>query len=386
MKRVLLVLPSLVVGGMEKMAVTLANKLASLGYGVTVMILDNKTDLKDELADSVKLIYKPYKNHFGQKLPYLRHKLYDDGMWETRAKAEQLYNYYVGKEKYDVEIAFFRGLPVKIISGSTNRGAVRLAWVHNDFRKAKGYKNNFADINKAAAAYSSFDRVICVSNDAKAGFIETVGDAGNLTTIYNMLPAERIRALAAEKISGEYPRAKLHLVVAARLCDKAKGQLRLINAVTKLHNEGADISLSVVGGGEDLEKLQRAVKDKNAENYITLHGQQKNPYPFIKNADLLVCSSYYEGFNLTVAEALILETPVLSTQCSGPCEILDGGKYGMLVANTEEGLYNGLKQFVENPEKLAEYREKAKARQGFFDENKIIGQITALFNKEESHA
>ena len=58
----------------------------------------------------------------------------------------------------------------------------------------------------------------------------------------------------------------------------------------------------------------------------------------------------------------------------------------MLVANSEAGLYNGIKQFVENPEILAEYREKAKARQDFFDENKIIGQITALFNKEESHA
>ena len=386
MKRVLFVLPSLVVGGMEKIAVALANKLASLGYSVTLMILDNKTDLKDELADSVKLIYKPYKKHFGQKLPYLRHKLYDDGMWETRAKPGELYKYYVGNEKYDVEIAFFRGLSVKIVSGSSNKSAVHLAWVHNDFRKAKGYINNFADINKAAAAYSFFDRVICVSNDAKAGFIETIGDTGNLAAIYNMLPAERIRALADEKVTGEYPRAKLHLVVVARLCDKAKGQLRLIDAVTKLHNEGADISLSVVGGGEDFEKFQKAVKDKNAESYITLHGQQKNPYPYIKNADLLVCSSYYEGFNLTVAEALILETPALSTQCSGPCEILDNGKYGMLVANSEAGLYNGIKQFVESPEILAEYREKAKARQDFFDENKIIGQITAMFNKEESHA
>lgn len=386
MKKVLFVLPSLVVGGMEKIAIALANKLDSLGCGVTLMILDNKTDLKDELANGVKLIYKPYKKHFGKKLPYLRHKLYDDGMWETRAKPGELYKYYVGSEKYDVEIAFFRGLSVKIISGSSNKNAVHLAWVHTDFRKAKGFKNNFADIKQVSAAYSSFDRVICVSNDAKAGFIETIGNTGNLTNIYNMMPVSKIRELAEEKPGCKFPRAKLHLVVVARLSDSAKGQLRLINAVSRLRGEGADISLSIVGGGEDREKIEKAIKNSRAEEYITVHGQQINPYPYIKAADLLVCSSYYEGFNLTVAEALILATPVLSTKCSGPCEILDNGKYGMLVANSEEGLYNGLKQFVEHPELIAEYREKAKARQDFFDENKIIKQITALFNKEESHA
>ena len=350
---------------------------------VTLMLLDNKTDLQYELSDKVRLIHKPYKAHLGQKLPYLRSKYYDDGMWETRAKAEQLYNYYVGKEKFDVEIAFFRGLPVKIISGSTNRAAVHLAWVHNDFRRAKGFQNNFRSTGEVFAAYSSFDRVICVSNEAQAGFIETVGDTGNLTTIYNLLPAERIRALAEETPPEKYPRAKLHAAVVARLHDSSKGQLRLINAVTKLHNEGADISLSIVGGGEDYEKFQQAVKDNNAESYITLHGQQKNPYPYIKNADLLVCSSYYEGFNLTVAEALILGVPVLSTDCTGPREILDGGKYGILVKNSDEGLYNGLKQIVEHSELLSEYREKTKARQSFFDENKITNQIISLLGKEE---
>lgn len=383
MKKILFVLPSLVVGGMEKMAVTLANKLDSLGNSVTLMLLDNKTDLQYELSDKVRLIHKPYKAHLGQKLPYLRSKYYDDGMWETRAKAEQLYNYYVGKEKFDVEIAFFRGLPVKIISGSTDRAAVHLAWVHNDFRRAKGFQNNFRSAGEVFAAYSSFDRVICVSNEAQAGFIETVGDTGNLTTIYNLLPAERIRALAEETPPEKYPRAKLHAAVVARLHDSSKGQLRLINAVTKLHNEGADISLSIVGGGEDYEKFQQAVKDRNAESYITLHGQQKNPYPYIKNADLLVCSSYYEGFNLTVAEALILGVPVLSADCTGPREILDGGKYGILVKNSDEGLYNGLKQIVEHSELLFEYREKAKARQSFFDENKITNQIISLLGKEE---
>ena len=382
MKKILFVLPSLTVGGMEKMLVNLSNALTELDNDVTVMLLDENTDLKDELSEKVHLVRKPYKEHFGKKLPYIRNKYFDDGMWETRASAEQLYKYYVGKEKYDVEIAFFRGLSIKIISGSSNSGAVRLAWVHNDFRRAKGCQNNFASPEEVLRAYSRFDRVVCVSREAEKGFREVVGDTGNLTVIYNLLPVEQIRRLSEEKARFNIKRAKLHAVVVARLFDKAKGQLRLIDAVARLRNEGADISLSIVGGGEDHDAFLQAVRDKNAEGYIELHGQQKNPYPYIKNSDLLVCSSYYEGYNLTVAEALILGVPVLSTECTGPNEILDGGKYGMIVENSGEGLYDGLRKFAQNPDLLTEYREKAEMRTDFFDEDKILKQITSLFGKD----
>ena len=107
-------------------------------------------------------------------------------------------------------------------------------------------------------------------------------------------------------------------------------------------------------------------------------GMQKNPYPYIKDADLLVCSSYYEGYNLTVAEALIIGTPVLSTDCTGPREILDGGEYGMIVENSDEGLYNGLKRCCDDSALLKKYREKAKLRHDFFDEDRILKQITGL--------
>ncbi len=386
MKKVLFVLPSLTVGGMEKMAVTLSNKLTEAGYRVTLLLLDNITDLKDELSEGVRLICKPYKPHLGNKLPYLRSKFYDDGMWETRAEPAQLYKYYVGDERFDVEIAFFRGLSVKIVSGSSNENAVRLAWVHNDFRRVKGFQNNFKNMREVFDAYSRFDRVVCVSNEASDGFREVVGDTGNLAVIYNLLPAERIKALALGEAFYKIKRAPLHAVVVARLSDRAKGQLRLIGAVSRLRSEGIDISLSIVGGGEDFEAISRAVRDNRAEDCIELHGQQRNPYPYIKNADLLVCSSYYEGFNLTVAEALILGVPVLSTKCTGPCEILGNGRYGMIVENSAEGLYNGLKQLAENPALLAEYREKTKLRQSFFDENKLLRQITDLFEKGESRA
>lgn len=379
MKKILFILPSLTVGGMERVQVTLANALARAGYHVTVMTFDEGEDLAPELDLNVRFIHRLPKYRFLKKIPKIRY-YFDDGLWETRASAKTLHGYYVGKEKFDVEIGFFRGRSIKIVSGGKST-AHRIAWVHNDFRHVGGVKANFQSMGDVKQAYRCFDHVICVSHEAQKGFIETLGDTGNLTTIYNLLPVEEIVKKSLEAPEKTVPKASLHCVLVGRLQDSAKGQCRLVRAVSKLHDEGLDISLALVGGGADREKIVEEIKDARADHYITMTGNQKNPYPYIKEADLLVCASYYEGYNLTVAEALIMGTPVLSTKCTGPTEILDGGKYGMLVENSEEGLYQGLKSLLGDRELLDSYREKAALRKPFFSEDAILSQITRLFEE-----
>lgn len=387
LKKVLFILPSLAVGGLERVQVTIANQLCKQGYDVTIMILESVDTLKTELDSSIRLIYKPYKKHLGQKIPYIRHKYYDDGMWETRATPEQLYQYYIGEEKYDVEIGFFRGLPIKIVSGGVKKitetsERKHIAWVHSDFRWATGYLNNFKSMKNVFEAYEAFDSVVCVSEEARKGFVEVVGDTGNLTKIYNLLPVESIKEKAQELPTVSVPKNQLHLVLVGRLLDSAKGQKRLIDVVARLHDEGKSISLALVGGGADEQMLKEEIAIKDANDYITMCGKQMNPYPFIKDADVLVCASYFEGYNLTVAEALILGVPVLSTNCTGPNEILDHGKYGIIVENSEEGLYRGVKEVAESPELLDKMKRKANDRRAFFDEEKLLNQITDLFERE----
>lgn len=413
MKKILFILPSLSVGGLERVQVNIANALAERGYDVTIMTLNPECDLKAELSDKVHYVYKPFKPHpIMHRIPYIRNKFYDDGMWETRASAKKLYKYYVGKEYYDVEIGFFRGLPIKIISGGAQKcksrclkshndlsheigvhdeknfytdfipeSVVRLAWVHTDFRKATGYKNNFKNIKAVYNAYSAFDKVVCVSNEAQEGFKSVIGDTGNLATIYNLIPIKQITVQAEKEPEIKIRKSKFNLVLVGRLLDSAKGQVRLVKVVCRLYKEGYDLSLTLVGGGVDERKIKDEISNNAAENYIFITGSQSNPYPYIKNSDLLVCASYFEGYNLTVAEALILGTPVLSTNCTGPKEILASGKYGLIVENSEEGLYSGIKDLLDNPEKMQYYKRKARERLDFFNEEKIIRKIEELFGK-----
>jgi len=382
MKKILFILPSLEVGGLQRVQITIANQLVIHGYDVTVMILDPIDDLKRELDSKINLIHKPYKDHIGDKIPYIRHKFYDSGMWETRASADKLHQYYIGNEKYDVEIAFFRGLALKIVSGCRDKDVKHLAWVHSDFRKTKSYMNNFKSLADVKKAYGKLDAVVCVSKEAQQGFVNSIGDTDNLKTIYNILPIDEIKHKAKEKPRVKIKKAALNLVLVGRLLDSVKGQKRLIGVVSKLHREGIDLSLTVVGGGPDENLLRQEIEIQDASNYIVMCGNEINPYPYIEQADMLICASYYEGYNLTVAEALILDTPVLSTDCTGPNEILDYGKYGMIVENSEEGLYKGIKKFTDNPKLLLEYKEKAIARKKFFDEKKILDEIMKLFARK----
>ncbi len=378
MKKILFILPSLTIGGLERVQVTLANTLSRRGHDVTVMIYEKGSTLSSELDEKVKLIIKPPKSHpIMSRIPYVRYKFYDDGMWEKRATAQKLHKYYIGDEEYDLEIGFFRGMSIKIVSGCVS--SKKIAWVHSDFTKATGYMNQFKNMWEVFEAYSRFDNVVCVSKHALEGFMQTIGDTGNLVTIYNLLPIEQILTKSKEKPGIVIPHHNFNIVLVGRLLDSAKGQKRLIDAVTKLQVEGLDIGVALVGGGSDEEMLRTYIQEQNADGFVCMTGNQMNPYPYIAQSDLLVCASYFEGYNLTVAEALVLGIPVLSTRCTGPVEILDDGKYGMIVENSTESLIDGLREIITNKELYQHFKEMTAERRDFFDEERIIGQIEGLF-------
>lgn len=376
MEKILFVLPWLALGGLERVQVTIANALAQKGYDVTVMVLEDRLDLKGELDERVHLVYKPYKPHkIMSRVPYIRHKFYDDGMWETRATPKKLYKYYIGDEKYDVEIGFFRGLSVKIISGSTNKASKKIAWVHSDFKHCGGVTNNFKSIEKTKCAYSKYNKIVCVSKQAMDSFNEIIGLPDKTQVIYNMLPTNHILELAEEPI--DIRKTRLTILSVGHLLE-AKGFDRLLEAVNRLNSGGFDFELWLIGYGEDEYKLKKYAEE-NRLNNVKFLGYKQNPYNYMKAADLYVCASRFEGFNLTVAEALFLETPVLSTNCTGPSEILAGGEYGMLVDNSADGLYNGICSLLSNKDLLDTYKNKAILRKPFFDENQILNKIESLF-------
>ncbi|WP_177213130.1 glycosyltransferase [Celeribacter neptunius] len=90
--------------------------------------------------------------------------------------------------------------------------------------------------------------------------------------------------------------------------------------------------LLILGDGPLKEQLQLQAVDLGLEGRINFCGHVKAPKAYMQHADLFVSSSQWEGFGLAIAEALTVGCPVVATDCpSGPAELLDHGRYGLMV-------------------------------------------------------
>jgi len=376
-KKILFIIPSLRVGGLERAQVNLANELVKNGHDITIKVLEDELDMAIFLDKRIRVEHISHR-----RFPILQNakffwSFYDEGRWETRATPKQLYMYYVMHEKYDVEIAFFKGTPLKIISGSTNKDSIKLLWIHSDPEFAGGLSTNFRNFKQAMKAYAKFDKIVCVSKLVQKKFIEKTKIHDKVVTIYNVCPVNEIIEKSKEPFH-QNSSNRFKIIAVGRILNNVKGFDRLLQVCKRLNEDKVSYSLTIVGDGPDRAELQTYI-DENKMTNIKLTGMQKNPYNYIKNSHLLVCSSYFEGYNFTVAESLILGTPVLSTNCAGPFEILNNGEYGMIVENTSEGLYQGIKKMISDKDVYNYYKSKTKDRLAFFDTTKIIKEVENLF-------
>jgi glycosyltransferase involved in cell wall biosynthesis len=125
---------------------------------------------------------------------------------------------------------------------------------------------------------------------------------------------------------------KIKIIQVSRLDHLKKGQDILIYAIYILVKENKlnNIELNLIGEGDSIGYLKNLVKELNIENYVNFLGvkTRKFIYKELKNYQLLVQPSLYEGFGLTIVEGMAAKIPVLVSDIDGPMEIIDNGKYG----------------------------------------------------------
>ena len=90
---------------------------------------------------------------------------------------------------------------------------------------------------------------------------------------------------------------------------------------------------------------------------------------------LLISPSRAEGFSLVVAEAMCMGIPVLSTDCAGPNELTDYGKYGILVENSDEALENAIQNIFEKKEALYKYHKLSEERSNIFKIENVMKEV-----------
>ncbi|MHC4955038.1 MAG: glycosyltransferase [Planctomycetota bacterium] len=145
--------------------------------------------------------------------------------------------------------------------------------------------------------------------------------------IYVPFDIEQTRALAAQ----DAPVPDEDYIIHMGRDHTQKRHDILLRAFRKVE---APVKLVLLGRHSD--RIPEMIKELGLEDRVQLAGFQQNPYPWVRHAKLLVCSSEYEGLGNSLVEALICGTPVVSTDCpTGPSEVLTGPLAHCLVPNTD---------------------------------------------------
>ena len=110
-------------------------------------------------------------------------------------------------------------------------------------------------------------------------------------------------------------------------------------------------------------------------------GFVQNPYPFMREADLLACSSIYEGYSTFMTEGVILGKPIVTTDVSGMRELLGASEYGLIVGDDDEEFYCGLKRMLADAGSRDKYAQSASARGMDFSADKLTDATERFFEE-----
>lgn len=327
-------------GGAERVLCTLASHLDPEKFAVTVQTVHG-VNPEGYLAPQVR--YRAI-NRRGRPLFDLWLRLCAQLGWA--------YPLYI-RENYDIEVAFLECFPTKLLAASTNRAALKLAWVHCDLKKKWLPESYFA-------YYRSFDRVVCVSRSVRDSFVRLTGRDADI--VENVLDAQSILKKSRE-FTPESD-GKFTFAAVGRL-SKEKGFDRLITAARQLRADGFDFSLWLIGDGPERSSLEAGAGDT-----VRFWGYQENPYPYMAAADAILVPSRTEGCSTVAAEAMILGKTIAATDCPGMADLLQG--CGVLTENSEAGIYDGMKHLLTDPVLRAELAAAAKERGSDFSKEKTI--------------
>lgn len=366
MTKILFFIPGLSEGGAEKVLRNLVNNMHQSKFDITVQTID-ECDPKKYLADGIH--YKAInrcKSGIGKKIFTL---------WLRFCTEFGLtYPLYI-KDDYDIEVAYLECGATKVLASSTNKKALKLAWVHCDLTKKEGMD---AAVNKIVKQYRQYDKIVCVSEDTQAAFCKLCGPDFDTVVIHNVIDEEEIFAKAEKSINLNVGKPTKVMTAIGRLTEQ-KNFAHLIKTCSRLHRDGYDFKLFILGEGPQRENLEKLIKDEHLENAVELTGFVDNPYPYIKASDYIVCSSRYEGLSTVVTEGLILGKTVITTPCTGMKELLGDSEYGLIAEDSEEGLYFELKKVLDNPKLSRHYAEAAKQRGRMFAKKRIVEETEEFF-------
>lgn len=350
MKRILFLIHDLAQGGAEKVLVNLVNNMDRSKFNITVMALFGGGVNEQFLAKDIHLI-----NCYREPFPGNSHlmKLFSP---------KQLYRHYI-KEHYDIIVSYLEGPSARIVSGCTVPDTKLVSWIHIEQKTKERAAASFRSYGESLACYRRFDCTVCVSNTVRQDFLSLYPLIKPVEVLYNTNESSQIVDASAENVpEGTFAENEIKLVGVGKIL-ASKGFDRLARIHKQLKDNGYPVHTYVLGIGPQQSEISQYLKDNDLTDSYTFLGYQTNPYKYVAKCDLFVCASHAEGFSTAATEALIVGTPVCTVEVSGMKEMLgEHDEYGVVTANNEGALYQGIRRLLDDPALLAYYKGQALLR------------------------
>lgn len=386
MKNVLFVVDERCMGGVSILLMDMFKMMDTSNLDIDLLVLHDRGDMFNELPSNVHLMFggsyfsaidltlkEVIKSKSIKALYYKLKVIFDlkTGLIKKRIVKERKK---LLKKHYDYEIAFKDGFTA--IFTAYGDSDVKYHWIQYNYGIANPnskYDKLFND------ALRRFDKIISVSDGIMKDFNNIYHLEDKVEVIDNLIDVKRIKEKAKEKCDLELDKNKLNIICVGRIANGHKGYDRLVDVVKRLDDEGLfdEAILRIFGSGPDYDNLFNQIKDYGLDKKVLLMGRVDNPYKYFKNQDLFILPSRYEAFGLVIVEALSLGVPVLVTANDATSKIVSNNYNGLIVNNSNEGLYDGLKYLIKNRDILDNF--KFNLVNYNYDNDSIIKKLNDLF-------
>ena len=370
-KKILFISEALWIGGIETALVNLLNRMDYEKYDVTCLIIRGSLELAHRITSKCRLIvadrekavtfsesYRYSRLHHLTEEPTNPSRLHRAMMWAIPAVkwAENcLYIRYIREqmreERFDTCVIYSdrtAEIAVRAIRADRylmfyHHGAMRKTW-HDEI----GYR-------KSAKIIAVSDAVEQKLRAFRPNYVD------KMMTIHNLTDVEGVRQKGAEPVPEEFSKDRFHIVTCGRVSHE-KGMDLAVEACARVVAMGhGDIHWWIVGGGPAESEVRAKITELHMEDHVTMLGMKENPYPYINQADLYVQPSRFEGYSVTVLEAICLCKPILATIPAAQIQIKNGVN-GFLCEADPDRIAKGIEYLYLHPEEMGKYVQALKAR------------------------
>ncbi|MGG0759729.1 glycosyltransferase [Bacillus paramycoides] len=363
MKDILVASFDMEVGGVERSLISMLEGFDYKKYAVDLMLYRHQGDFMELVCNKVNLLeevpqYTTFRKSIGETL---KDKEYGIGFSRILSKINTRFagkakgiveaGYYQMQlmwkyaipflpkldKEYDVAISYL--WPHYFVADKV-KAKKKIAWIHTDYSTIE------TDIEMDLKVWNKFDYIVAVSEACKNSFLKKYSALKNKVIVMeNITSPQFIRDMANEEIDTPMLLDNRFKVITVARLSHAKGIDNAVRALRILKDKGYEnIAWYVVGYGGDETMIKNLIRDLKLENSFVLLGKQINPYPYIKEADLYVQPSRYEGKAVTVGEAQILAKPVLITNYTTANSQVKNEVDGYITELSVEGIADGIEK------------------------------------------